>query len=77
MKNIIKQVRDFISNEEKRADLNKSKVLLMELTVKDRNLVDAIHLKAEFDTLFLSFLAEKQLEAEQNLEKIAWYNDKK
>lgn len=74
MKNIFKQVRDFINSKEKQADLNQSKTLLMELTVKDRSLVDAIQLKAEFDSSFLSFLAKKELEANENLEKIKWYN---
>ena len=77
MKNLIKVARDFINTKEKQSDLNQSKTLLMELTVRDRDLIDAIQLKAEFDALFLVFLAEKQLEAEQNLEKISWYNDKK
>jgi hypothetical protein len=77
MKNLFKQVKDFINTKEKQADLNQSKTLLMELTVKDRSLVNAIQLKAEFDSLFLVFLAEKKLEAEQNLEKIDWYNQQK
>jgi hypothetical protein len=73
MKNLFKQVKDFINTKEKQADLNQSKTLLMELTVKDRSLVNAIQLKAEFDSLFLSFLAEKKIETEENLEKINWY----
>lgn len=75
MKKIIKTVRDFISNEERKADLEKSKSLLMELAIRDRDLVDAIQLKAEFDTLFSDFLAKKRIEAERNLEKIDWYEN--
>ncbi len=75
MKNVFKIVKDFLNQKEREADLRQSKSLLMELTVKERDLIDAIQLKAEFDVEFLSFLAKKKEEAEAHLEKINWYTD--
>lgn len=73
MKSIIKKVVTFINNEEARRNKEQSLALLMELTLKDRDLIDAINLKDAFDSSFDSFLAQKKEQLTNELKRIEEY----
>lgn len=73
MKSIIKKVATFIKNAEAKADKKKSLDLLMELTLKDRDLIDAVDLKEAFDSSFDSFLAQKKEQLTNELKRIEDY----
>lgn len=75
MKAIIKKVANFIKNEEAKRDKEQSLSLLMELTLKDRDLIDAIDLKDAFDNSFDSFLAQKKEQLTNELKRINDYEN--
>lgn len=75
MKSIIKKVVTFINNEEARRNKEQSLALLMELTLKDRDLIDAIDLKEAFDNSFDSFLAQKKEQLINELKRIEEYEN--
>lgn len=75
MKSIIKKVATFIKNTEAKADKKKSLDLLMELTLKDRDLIDAVDLKEAFDNSFDSFLAQKKEQLTNELKRIESYEN--
>lgn len=73
MKKIFKTVTDFLDNKQKENNLNQSKKLLMELTVKDRTISEIVELKKCFDNDFNVFLRGKKIETEENLKAINSY----
>lgn len=72
VKTLITNVIDYLDRKEAEKDEAETINLLMQLTLS-HSIIDAVEIKKEFDSSFLVFLAEKKIEAENNLKAINSY----